>query len=304
MMTSPLVSVVLPTLNRTHLLHRAVASVLGQSMGDLELIVVDDGSTEDVATVVEAFADSRTRVIRHPQCRGVSAARNSGIAAAKGEYLAFQDSDDEWCLEKLEQQLNQIRTADKDVGLAICGMMRLRRDGGVSLYPEAAIATEYAASMQQGVRMNPVAFTQTWLLRRSVWDRMEGFETKLQVWEDWEALLRLCELTNVVVDVTPRVISYVTSGSLSANMPARVQALSHIIEHWQGAGDAVFLSRLYYLKARFQLLADQGQSAARSVGKALSLQPTNTKAGLLAIMLLAGAWLPRRYFLRRQSCLR
>src|SRR5512139_3834983 len=100
---SPLVSVVIPTYNRAWCLRQAVDSVLAQEFGDFELIVVDDGSTDATADLLAAYAD-RIRVLRQAN-HGVSAARNAGIAAARGGLFAFLDSDDIWLSRKLSTQV-------------------------------------------------------------------------------------------------------------------------------------------------------------------------------------------------------
>ncbi len=108
----PLVSVIIPAFNRAHLLARAVRSVLNQTMGDWECIVVDDASTDKTEELLAQPELSRSvRCIRFPLHRGVSAARNAGVAAAKGAWLAFLDSDDEWHAAKLEKQLQWHKTS-------------------------------------------------------------------------------------------------------------------------------------------------------------------------------------------------
>jgi glycosyltransferase involved in cell wall biosynthesis len=102
-MSSPRVSVVIPTFNRAELCCLAVESVLGQTFADLECIVVDDGSTDDTAARLARFGD-RIRVL-HQRNRGMNPARNAGIAAARGDYLALLDSDDLWQPWKLELQV-------------------------------------------------------------------------------------------------------------------------------------------------------------------------------------------------------
>jgi glycosyltransferase involved in cell wall biosynthesis len=101
----PLVSVVMPTYNRASLLGRAIRSALNQTYNNLEIIVVDDASSDDTPDVVKAFQDQRVRYIRHDTNRGGSAARNTGIRNATGEFIAFLDDDDEWEPTKTEEQL-------------------------------------------------------------------------------------------------------------------------------------------------------------------------------------------------------
>jgi glycosyltransferase involved in cell wall biosynthesis len=113
-MTAPAVSVIIPTFNRARVIGRAVESALRQSYQNLEVIVVDDGSTDETAAVLKGFRD-RVRYLRQEN-RGVSAARNAGIAAAIGKWIAFLDSDDEWYPAKLAKQLECL---DRP-GLKVC----------------------------------------------------------------------------------------------------------------------------------------------------------------------------------------
>lgn len=107
--SSTLVSVVIPAFNRAGLIGRAIDSVLQQTWAQLEIIVVDDASTDDTADVVAAIQDSRIRYLRQAHNAGASAARNTGIRAATGRFVAFLDSDDVWMPDKLELQLAALR---------------------------------------------------------------------------------------------------------------------------------------------------------------------------------------------------
>ena len=105
------ISVIIPVYNRTDLLIRALHSVSEQTRRDLEIIVVDDGSNIDIGSVLAEFHDPRLRYLRHQERRGTSAARNTGIGEARGDYLAFLDSDDFWRANKLERQLAYMSAA-------------------------------------------------------------------------------------------------------------------------------------------------------------------------------------------------
>jgi glycosyltransferase involved in cell wall biosynthesis len=115
--TDPLVTVVIPTYNRAAQLTCAIQSVLNQTYENLEIIVVDDASADDTQRIVESFADSRIRYIRHKVNRGGSAARNTGIRAATGKYIAFLDDDDEWESVKTEEQIRILEDQDYDAVL-------------------------------------------------------------------------------------------------------------------------------------------------------------------------------------------
>ena len=98
------VTIIIPTYNRAKSVCRSVSSVLDQTFTDFEIIIIDDASTDDTVERLKEFGD-RIRVIRHPENKGVSAARNSGLIKAKGEYIALLDSDDYWMPNKLQVQV-------------------------------------------------------------------------------------------------------------------------------------------------------------------------------------------------------
>jgi glycosyltransferase involved in cell wall biosynthesis len=101
------VSVIVPTYNRAHTIRRCLDSALGQTISPDEVIVVDDASTDDTTSVVKSISDERLRLITMPSHKGAQAARNVGIKNAKGDHIAFLDSDDEWLPEKLEWQIKE-----------------------------------------------------------------------------------------------------------------------------------------------------------------------------------------------------
>ncbi len=105
------VSVVIPSYNCAHCLPRAIRSVTAQTFADLEVIVVDDGSSDDLAGAITAAADERVRVLVHEVNRGLPAARNTGIRSATGQYIAFLDADDWWEPTKLEAQIDLLKAA-------------------------------------------------------------------------------------------------------------------------------------------------------------------------------------------------
>jgi glycosyltransferase involved in cell wall biosynthesis len=112
----PKVTVVIPTHNRAGFIGRCVRSALAQTLHDIEVIVVDDASTDETPSVVGAFADPRVRVIALASRSGPSAARNRGIEAAQGRFVAFLDSDDEWLPSKLERQVDEF---DREGGFGV-----------------------------------------------------------------------------------------------------------------------------------------------------------------------------------------
>ncbi|HYV09322.1 MAG TPA: glycosyltransferase family A protein [Pyrinomonadaceae bacterium] len=108
-MTNPILSVVIPTRNRAYLVGEAIESALNQRPGEVEVIVVDDASTDDTAKVVAENFGSRVRLLRTPERRGAGAARNAGLRVARGELVAFLDDDDLWLPGKLDAELNALK---------------------------------------------------------------------------------------------------------------------------------------------------------------------------------------------------
>lgn len=112
-------SVVLPVFNRVGVIGRALSSALAQTFKDYEIIVVDDGSTDGSADVVQNLGNNKVRLVRCPENRGAAAARNVGVSAASGQYFAFLDSDDTWEPEKLAVQVGALEQAT--TGFLACG---------------------------------------------------------------------------------------------------------------------------------------------------------------------------------------
>jgi len=115
----PLVSVIIPVYNRASLIGRAISSVLAQTYGNIEIIVVDDASSDALDAALSEFAGAKLRCIAHSANRGAAAARNTGVAAAQGEFVAFLDSDDLWSSEKLDRQVNALE-ANPDFSVVYC----------------------------------------------------------------------------------------------------------------------------------------------------------------------------------------
>ena len=112
---SSLVSVIIPTYNGSNTILRAINSVLNQTYSNLELIIVDDCSKDNTFEVIKSVGDKRVKVLRHKKNRGGSAARNTGIKEAKGEYIAFLDDDDEWLSEKVEKQVEYLKNKESSL---------------------------------------------------------------------------------------------------------------------------------------------------------------------------------------------
>lgn len=200
--TAPLVSVIIPTFNRAALVMRAVQSVCAQSYQKLEIIVVDDGSTDATADKLAALSDPRLTVIAREN-GGVARARNTGVAAAKGAYIAFLDSDDAWQPGKLARQIATLENAEPRTAFCYTGVAMQRDSETVAIrHP-----TVTGACLTPLLLTNPVhCATSSGLVRREVFDAVGGFDPDLPALEDWEWLQRVARLYDLAAVDEPLTI--------------------------------------------------------------------------------------------------
>ncbi|MDF2798198.1 MAG: putative N-acetylgalactosaminyl-diphosphoundecaprenol glucuronosyltransferase [Devosia sp.] len=230
----PLVSVILPTFNRAHSLPTAMGSVLTQSCRDLELIVVDDASSQDIAAVVREVNDPRVRLVRRPVNGGAGAARNSGIATAQGRFIAFHDSDDLWLPGKLAAQLALLGELGAEFG-AVTGPkiyygrdQRLRYGAGrvsVTPSPEGRLP---AKGDQVGRLLDENRLSvQCALFRGDCMPPGPWFDERARANEDWEFAVRLAQRTRIFEHTDPVVLGFVSGDSISMN--SRRQMLGELL---------------------------------------------------------------------------
>ncbi|MGE0040286.1 MAG: glycosyltransferase family 2 protein [Vicinamibacterales bacterium] len=184
---SPLVSVVVPNYNCGRFLVRTLESVFSQSYANLEVVVVDDESTDDSLEVLAGYGD-RIRVVRQRN-QGVSVARNRGIQESRGELIAFLDADDEWHPEKLARQVPLF--ADERVGLVHCGVEYIDENGrplGTNLTGRRGTVLEDCALLRGTVVL---AGGSTAVVRRRCFDRAGGFDPELSTAADWDMWRRI-----------------------------------------------------------------------------------------------------------------
>ncbi len=184
----PSVSVVIPTHNRARFITRALRSVLDQTFRAFEVLVVDDGSTDDTAGEVSRLEDPRVRLLGHPVNRGAQAARNTGIRAATGEYVAFLDSDDTWMPDKLERQITCLAAAEPEVGVVHAPCL-VRVD-------DASLARAVEVPPLRGViyaelLASPGPVFPTLLVRRACLDAIGPLNESLRAYHEWDTVIRL-----------------------------------------------------------------------------------------------------------------
>jgi glycosyltransferase involved in cell wall biosynthesis len=259
---TPQVSVVIPTRGRSGLLALTLRGVLGQRDVDPEVVVVDDGSTDDTAAMVGGLRDRGVRLVQHDRSRGVSAARNTGIAAARGKWLAFCDDDDLWAPDKLARQLEAAARAGRDWVYAgdVEVDDRLRVVAGAPPAPPERVVEQLA-------RHNAVpAGASNVVVRAGVLARCGPFDEQLPNHEDWDMWLRLASFGPPAWVPRPLVAVRQHAGNASWNMARMLQDLE-VIERRHGI--AADRAAHYRWAAWIALRAGRRGEALRHYGNAV-----------------------------------
>lgn len=186
----PLVSVVIPTYNRVHTLPRSIDSVLSQTYDNLELIIMDDGSIDGTEEYIRGIKDSRIKYKRSGINQEPSAARNRGAELAQGEYLAFQDSDDEWMPDKLEKQM-KLMLEDEDISLVYSEFgIYIGEKFAVYVPSREVPCEEKCGDIFAHLLLYPLIGTPTIVVKTREFLTEGGFNEALRAYEDYEFTLR------------------------------------------------------------------------------------------------------------------
>lgn len=224
----PEISVVIPTRNRRRLLSLALASVLDQRDVRLEVIVVDEASTDDIAAMVRSIADPRVHLVRHDVPLGKSVARNRGVAEATGEWIAFLDDDDIWAPDKLLLQLQALRATGRS--WAYTGAVNITEDHRILGGAPPRRAEEVAEALHR-VNLVPGGCSSVVVSKHAL--PPQGFNPRYRLCEDWDLWIRLAR-TGLPACVPKPLVGYRVHGGNSSVDTARFLAELEIIENRYG----------------------------------------------------------------------
>lgn len=255
----PLVSVVIPAYNAARWIRETIASVLAQTHRPIELLVIDDGSTDDTVAIATSFGDD-VAVVRQANA-GAATARNTGIARSRGDYVALLDADDLWHPRKLEVQVGALE-ADRSVGALQCGTTYVD-DGGrvLEVRRPPSRTTFWDVVLFRGV----VALMSTLVIHRSCIDAAGTQEPRFEGKDEWEwgmRLARRCGLGGVPdALVTHRVLATSMSRDVASHIRPGLAVLDHVfadptlpatLRRRRGAAYAAFYTMLAggYFQAR------------------------------------------------------
>jgi glycosyltransferase involved in cell wall biosynthesis len=307
------VSVVIPTYNTLPYLKQTLESVLAQTHAPLEVLVVDDGSTDGTPDVAQAFGEP-VRVIRQ-QNRGVCRARNRGFQASRGEFVCFLDHDDYWYPWKLALQLQALQShpevavvfTDFKPWLPQNGAFADPRELGSAQAPALDIDPDLSGWIYHRLLLTCWALTSTTLIRRSAFEQVGGFDEALPYAEDWDLWLRLCRQHQFLRLRAASTLyrQHPNQGNRKLrDIDYRSELLESASRRWglrsadgRSIDAKVFHERLarYHMQFGLHHLNDAHvRVALRSFWRAWRHHPTNLKYPAFALASLLG-WKPRQY---------
>jgi glycosyltransferase involved in cell wall biosynthesis len=269
---APRVSVILPAYNREALVARAIDSVLAQTYGDYELIIVDDASKDGTRAVLERYRrHPKVRLILSDVNRGGSGARNLGIEAATGELIAFQDSDDVWLPHKLAAQVAAL-DANPQAGLCYCGSLFSSPERTYYI-PEPVFARLEGDMSAEILRRNTTS-TQVLVMRRAVLDKAGHFDATLKRFQDWDLMIRVAQETPFVFLPEPMVVIFATAGNISSFAENDAIARARILEKYAAlfATSPAHAARNHYITGRVWQKLRKQAAARPHLRQALALE--------------------------------
>ena len=227
---TPRVTVAISTYNRAHLVTRAIASAQAQTFPDIEILVVDDGSTDRTPDILASIRDPRVRVVRHEKNGGISRTRNTAITSARGDWLAFLDDDNEWMSTYLERQL-ALAACNPAAGVTYCRARRRDdRNGRESVFPATICQGPVFSHLVAG--WTPLVSCV--LFRRSTLVNVGGLDEALRATEDHDLWLRLAQCAEFAGMADVLVTRHEHSGSqLSRNHALLRRDINTLDRKWR-----------------------------------------------------------------------
>jgi glycosyltransferase involved in cell wall biosynthesis len=233
----PTVSVIIPTYNRSSRVINAIESVLRQTYTDFEIVVIDDGSTDDTLERLKPYV-GRIKYI-YQQNRGASAAQNTGVALATGKWISILGDDDDWLPTKLECQFEAIAKCDEECGgcftncqFIVDGVLRqtIFAEAGFTDHQRFGILDDW---FRHQVERYPIIWTQSLLVQRSLFNELGGFDENMAINEDLDLIFRLALKTK---------LCFVSDPLVRIDRSMSQTRLTGLIDFWN---DAQFSSRAY-----------------------------------------------------------
>lgn len=229
-----LISIVIPCYNRRDIILDSLNSVLNQTYKNIEVIIVDDASTDNTYELFEEIHDDRVHYYRYEENQGACYARNYGVERARGKYIAFQDSDDIWHCDKLEKQYNDIIKTEAD--FVYCGMNRVDKQNEKSFYYPHNDFKGNDAALEQ-LLVNNMISTQTILMKREVSEKIQ-FDVTFRRYQDWDYAIQAAK-AGIIMHYRKEALvdSEIQANSISATIKSG-KAYEHLVSKYQDLYDS------------------------------------------------------------------
>lgn len=223
----PMISIIVPTYNRAHLLSRAIQSILSQSYLCYEVLIVDDNSTDNTTKIVQQFADERIRYFQNETNLGVSATRNKGIVNALGKYVTFLDDDDEYGSSFLKKTVGCMESCQEDIGFCWSGYQHVQDTSEGEVFLKERVFKKNPNNKLQ-YTSSSTGYGLT--IRRKCFDQIGLFDEKLRAVVDVDILFRLGEHYDYLIIPEPLIIKHHHSGDQLTNVnKQRAECLKLVI---------------------------------------------------------------------------
>lgn len=226
------VTVVIPTRNRAQQLEHAVQSAVRQTHSELEVVVVDGGSTDDTPHVIEQLDETTSTQItylRNESPCGLPAARNQGVRCGDSDYVAFLDDDDEWHPEKINRQITTFRRAPEPVGAVHTGF-RSETSNGKHIHTKQP--THEGDIYESLLVRNVIGPPSTVMVRRQAFEEVNGFDEQLHHQEDWDFYIRLARKYKFSYVSDPLVTRLVHDGTMSADVVTQKRYREQVLRRY------------------------------------------------------------------------
>ncbi len=233
MKDNPLISVVIPAFNRQDTISYCLESVLAQTYKNLEVIVVDDCSTDSTVSIVRSHPDPRVRCVVLETHAGAQGARNRGILEAKSDWIAFQDSDDEWLPDKLEKQVSVLANADYDPWIFVyCNAYRFDKARGIKsirLLPVVEGENQYSTLLQ-----SPAPLYPTMIASKKALEKIGYLDEQVPSFQEWDTSIRLAKYCRITHLKEPLMVYHAGSGdAISGSATKHVEGWHYIISKYE-----------------------------------------------------------------------
>jgi glycosyltransferase involved in cell wall biosynthesis len=261
--------------------------VLNQTFQDLEILVVDDASSDDTATVRQQVRDPRIHWLRHSTVRGGAAARNTGIAHSRGDYIAFLDDDDEWYPEKLARQMNVILDSPSHVAAVYTGYLIVDRISGSVL--DRMTPSRRGDLHAALLKANPIGGTSSVLLKRACLEKVGLFDESLPSFQDRDLWIRIAREFHFDYVQEPLLTYFVHPKKVWTNLEALIQGLEIMLKKYGSSPAFRKQCSRRYLGFGVRLCeAGQMAKGREALLKSIALHPYRTRPYLYLVLMLLG----------------